>query len=137
MKNESSLAHVKPGDKLYIQNSERTWGDERVIPYATFTVERLTAKQIVTKSQYGREARFRIEDGVQVGGSGSSFYRAQVPTPEMVAEQVKAVKVRNAQSKVQDKIRSMSKLEGKRDQQDDFWLAMSKTIEEFELKEKA
>lgn len=133
----NNLAHVKIGDKLYLQNSERTWGGERVIPYSVFTVERLTSKQIVTKSQYGREARFRIEDGVQIGGSGSSFYRAQVPTPEMIADQVKSVQVRNAQNKVQDKIRNMANLTGKRDQQDDFWLAMSKIIEEFELKEKA
>lgn len=135
MSSKNSLANVKPGDELYIQNSERAWGGERVIPYGVFTVERLTATQIVTKNQYGREARIRIDDGRLVGGS--SFYRAQVPTPEMVAEQVKAVQVRNTQNKVQDKIYNMSKLGGKRDQQDDFWLAMSKAIEAFELKEKA
>ena len=135
MKSENNLAHVKVGDKLYLKNSERTWGYERVIPYAVFVVERLTAKQIVTKNQYGKEARFRIEDGVYIGGS--YFYKAKVPTPEMVAEQVKAVQVRNAQNKVKNQIDSMRKLTGKNDQQDDFWLAMSKAIEEFELKEKA
>lgn len=135
MSNKNNLAHVKPGDKLYMENSDRVWGGERVIPYAVFTVERLTAKQIVAKNQYGREARFRIENGVPVGGS--CFYHARLPTPEMVADQVKAVRVRNAQNKVQDKIRNMSKLAGRRDQDDEFWLAVSKVVEDFENKEKA
>lgn len=135
MTKENNLAHVKVGDKLYIENSDQVWSGERVVPYAVFTVERLTAKQIVTKSQYGRETRFRIEDGVKIGGS--SFYRARVPTPEMIADQVKAVQVRRAQDKVKSKINGMNKLTGKRDQDDDFWLAMSKAIEDFENKEKA
>lgn len=135
MSDKNELAHVKPGDTLYLEGGDRTWGGKRVIPYAVFAVERLTATQIVVKNQYGREARIRIKDGVLVGGN--SFCRARVPTPEMVAEQVKAVQVRKAQDKVQDKIFSMSKLVGMRHQQDDFWLAMGRAIEIFEREEQA
>ena len=129
-----NLSHIKPGDKLYTKNNERPWGGVRRIPYICYVVDRLTAKQIVAKVfGTGREARFWIADGIQVGGS--SFNRAFEPTKEQVAEQVLAVKVRNAQHFVKDKIRDMERCDpGQNDSQDDFWLMLSNAISAFEQK---
>lgn len=79
--------HIKPGDKLYMRSPERAWGGAPQITYAVFTVQRLTAIQVVTTRDHPhqrKEYRFRIADGRIIGGGLYGF--AEEATPEILAQ---------------------------------------------------
>ena len=78
------LTHLKPGDKIAINNRGNILRSHIPnVSYELFTITRTTETQIVAKNKNGYEARFRRKDGAQVG---ENYVNAVEATSDLLKE---------------------------------------------------
>ena len=127
--------NLQVGDTIFTKSDSNPFDRNRRIPFIAWRIIRFTPTRVVVERKFSSgkssESAFFKTNGRLVGGTRRQT--AFVPTPEQVLEQRRAVLIRKTQNAIYTRMESRKEY-GAIDQYDEFWLAIHKTVEEFERK---